>query len=397
MNYQYTEDELQNFDKLLLSKIAEDYNLKINKNAEKSNIIEQILKYQKHLSNFNNLPGDVLRLLGLYMNTCDIIHLCRLNKKINNNVCKNRIFSKELGHLRLTAVNERLIGKNILKDINNTDLNYAAKSGYLQQIKYLVSHGFLQGKKSGVNIGKDYKNMIDIAAKKGYIDVLKYLIFEQTYYQPKRVTVVIDRALQSAVGANQLEVVKYLVSEGADVDEGEGEALMLAAGRGHLDMIKYLLSLGVDIHRGDGVALISAAYGGRLNVVKYLVENGADVHADEDGALRFAAKGGHLNVVKYLISQGADMHERDDGALAMASQNGHLDIVKYLISQGADIHAENDHALRLAAKAGRLEVARHLISQGANTDVIDKTTLGRIRFVAPIELYKCLESVESEK
>ena len=46
-------------------------------------------------------------------------------------------------------------------------------------------------------------------------------------------------------------------------------------------------------------ALEMAANNGHLDVVKYLVENGADVRAWDDCALRWAANNGHLEIVKY--------------------------------------------------------------------------------------------------
>jgi len=45
-----------------------------------------------------------------------------------------------------------------------------------------------------------------------------------------------------------------------------------------------------------------AAERGHLEVVKYLIENGANIHAADDYALRWAAYNGHLEIVKYLQS-----------------------------------------------------------------------------------------------
>ena len=41
---------------------------------------------------------------------------------------------------------------------------------------------------------------------------------------------------------------------------------------------------------------------GHLEVVKYLVENGANIHGRDDLAIRWASENGHLEVVKYLES-----------------------------------------------------------------------------------------------
>ena len=49
-----------------------------------------------------------------------------------------------------------------------------------------------------------------------------------------------------------------------------------------------------------------------INVIKMLVENGADIHANNDAALRHAAYRGHLEVVKYLVEKGADIRVIND-------------------------------------------------------------------------------------
>jgi hypothetical protein len=46
-----------------------------------------------------------------------------------------------------------------------------------------------------------------------------------------------------------------------------------------------------------------------LDVVKYLIENGADIHAKNDAALHHAVYRCHLNIVKYLIENGVDINK----------------------------------------------------------------------------------------
>ena len=79
-------------------------------------------------------------------------------------------------------------------------------------------------------------------------------------------------------------------------------------------------------------ALIEASSGGHLDIVKYLVENGADIHAENDYALIWASNYGHLEVVKYLVENGANIHAENDEALRTARWNEDLEVVKYLES-----------------------------------------------------------------
>ena len=133
-----------------------------------------------------------------------------------------------------------------------------------------------------------------------------------------------------------------------------------------VNTVKYLIENGADIHTCDDSALCWFAEYGNLEVVKYLVEQGANIHADNDEALRWAAEDGHLEVVKYLVENGANIHAWDDYALQLSAEYGHLEVVKYLVENGADIHVNNDYALRWYANNGNLEVVKYLIEQGAN-------------------------------
>jgi len=79
-----------------------------------------------------------------------------------------------------------------------------------------------------------------------------------------------------------------------------------------------------------GKSLVKFTGFGHLEIVKYLVEQGADIHAEDDFALSWAAQLGHLDIVKYLVSKGANTHARNDETLRWAELNCHTAIVEYL-------------------------------------------------------------------
>ena len=82
--------------------------------------------------------------------------------------------------------------------------------------------------------------------------------------------------------------------------------------------------------------LIEASKKGDLDKVKHLVKNGADIHTQDDYVLIWSAIYGHLDVVKYLVENGANIHTQDDYALRWSAGYGYLDVVKYLVENGAD-------------------------------------------------------------
>lgn len=183
-----------------------------------------------------------------------------------------------------------------------------------------------------------------------------------------------------------LEVVKYLISKGADIHAKvdnkinslhEGEAtLMLAASSGQLEIVKYLIAQGANVNNQSkyyATALKSAAGTGQLEVVKYLISKGANISI---GILVFAVESGNVELVKYFIAQGVDVNAYIDSlsgksALMFAKK---LEIIKALISAGArvnDADSGGETLLLRIAKYGEschrnIETLEYLISVGAD-------------------------------
>ncbi|MBO4631176.1 MAG: ankyrin repeat domain-containing protein [Lentisphaeria bacterium] len=208
-----------------------------------------------------------------------------------------------------------------------------------------------------------------------------------------------DMALMSAAALGSVETVKYLVSQGADLNaknENGATVLMYAAGYpGNLETVKYLVGKGADVNEkigglfgGTTALMLAARVPGNLETVKYLVGKGADVKARNAlgmTALMYAAgKTGNLETVKYLVSRGADLNEKDElsGKTALmhaAEKPGNLETIKYLVSQGADVNAISSGffgildktVLMWAAVSGDLEAVKYLVGKGADVNAKD--------------------------
>ncbi|WP_082402873.1 ankyrin repeat domain-containing protein [Achromobacter xylosoxidans] len=137
--------------------------------------------------------------------------------------------------------------------------------------------------------------------------------------------------------------------------------------------------------------LMDAVVVENLETVKRLVEQGADIHFLRDCILRWAAGNGQLEVVKFLVEQGADIHADDDLALRWAAEEGHLDIVKFLVEKGADIHARNEEPLERAAEEGYIEVVQFLVERGCPIDIAKEYGTDAVQdFCKAYELRKML-------
>lgn len=196
--------------------------------------------------------------------------------------------------------------------------------------------------------------------------------------------------LEYATMGGVLEVVKFLIENGADPAVYSGEWLSLvelAAMHGRLDTIKYLLTN--DICRKefekDNSAIV-AAYNGFPEVVKYLIEQGKDIDAEQDyhdgdgpiegfTALRAAAQENQVETVKLLCEMGANVNvQGDDTPLYSAASEGHFEVVKVLIDYGADVNNDQSvggTALHVACHNSHVDVVQFLLLHGANPTLLD--------------------------
>jgi ankyrin repeat protein len=247
--------------------------------------------------------------------------------------------------------------------------------------------------------------------------------------------------LRNAAEYGNLEKVKQLIKDGADIHSGNEYALRWAAEGGHSEIVRLLIENGANISRAKetavkynldkvirfleqeeeklkeetiniNVQLRKEAHKGNLEKVKQLIEDGADISFESHAALRFAAQEGHINIVQFLIERAlryaiANNHpkvarlliehkadiayakkaavkcmfhpdkviqflEQEEEKLKEETINinvqlrkeayeGNLEKVKQLIEDGADISFESHAALRFAAQEGHINIVQFLI------------------------------------
>jgi ankyrin repeat protein len=173
------------------------------------------------------------------------------------------------------------------------------------------------------------------------LDVIKYLVeehdFDVTYKSRNGHTI-----LHSAASDDNLELVKYLIGQGADINARTTDGFTVISESvitASLETIKYLVNQGA---RVDSHALNSAVYS-NLETFKFIEsQEGVDISAVNTrghNVLYFAAYGGRLDIVKYLVEK--HNFDVDSNALSSAIGKERIEVVRYFLSKGAKV-SEDD-------------------------------------------------------
>ncbi|CUJ71834.1 ankyrin repeat domain-containing protein [Achromobacter xylosoxidans] len=96
----------------------------------------------------------------------------------------------------------------------------------------------------------------------------------------------LNEKLIDAVELENLDEVKKLLKAGASFHYDDSRAFRCAANcaanNGRLGIFKFFIGRGADIHANDDEALINAASWGNVEMVKFLVEQGAPIEAAKE-------------------------------------------------------------------------------------------------------------------
>jgi len=192
------------------------------------------------------------------------------------------------------------------------------------------------------------------------------------------------KLLYQAAADGDIEQVKNLIAQGADVNASEGHEkwtpwtpLLAAAGRGHAQVVKLLLENGAKVDVGDSMGftpLHHAIFNEDEETLRMLISGGADVNKrpnkGDDPPLFYAVWQFHA-VVKTLIDAGANVNAEGVGGewtpLHHALQWSYADVAKQFIGTGVNIPAFQNAVLE-----GDLAKVRQLVESGTDIDTKDK-------------------------
>jgi ankyrin repeat protein len=270
-------------------------------------------------------------------------------------------------------------------------LQAALESGSLDTAKYLIQkaradiHAPLPRSPYGFALGA--------AAGTPGTAMMKLLLDAGADVNTSAESVYGSTALNVKIRNEELASVKYLVDK-AKADVNKGDALEHAVVCRDVNIAKFLVESGADVNAQStsgtfcsplAAAATNSSY---LPALKFLLETGADPNlslltGNFENALAVACAEAGPETVSALLAAGANPNTpftkgRFGSALATAAYESiDVDVIKALIEAGADINMELEHGdfgCALAAggaghEYGDAEVFPHLVEAGANINM----------------------------
>ncbi|XP_050505152.1 putative ankyrin repeat protein RF_0381 [Diabrotica virgifera virgifera] len=255
----------------------------------------------------------------------------------------------------------------------------ATEMGNLDEVKLSIKGGAI------INaIDPDGRTALHIAAYLKHMKIVKYLLANGADVNA------IDwcnkcSPLNYATFNNDLKMIRLFTKSGADMECSEWNGNMpihTAVEKGYLEIVKYFLENGLDVDitntKSKMTPLHMAACKAYIEIVDYLLLNKANVRLKDDqnrSAIHYGVKGGNAKVVKILLEKGVDINAKDRfewTPLYLACRYGYLEIVHLLLKKGAVCNlqgrSQNDSLLHWACENGLLESVKYFISRGVDVD-----------------------------
>ncbi|KAH8432426.1 uncharacterized protein LDX57_010062 [Aspergillus melleus] len=266
---------------------------------------------------------------------------------------------------------------NIMAGEYGTALQAAAYAGTEESVRLLLQKG------AHVNLeGGQYGTALQAAAFKGHEGVVRQLIEAGADVriqggEPEGWEHSKARSWWNDRMQDTLSAIKQIGPQRRQSGKF-GTALQAAAISGNVEIVRMLVDNGADIRdidRYGQTPLHRAAYHGHEAVVALLLDRGAiPDHQDSNGysSTLFAASFGFKAVLTRLFTAGAELDLQDQSGntvLHHAAMKGHLTIVEQLITHGYDLEQKNSAgktALHVAVEAGKCSMIRFLLDHGSN-------------------------------
>ena len=396
-------------------------------------------------SSVNRLPGTPGELLHAAVRGGDIQQLQRLlasgvDANARDALGNPALFEAAwIGNTELASV---LLGHGADVNARNDDtastaLWYAVQADHVRVVNLLVARGARLDLRYA-----SLQTILHLACARGNPQIVKSLL--AAHADVAATDQAANTALDEAVLNDRLEVLRLLLSAGADVKRvhplnGRGP-VQEACVKGFANLIAPLVDAGADplardryglspldlalAYKNENVirallyqtrsapslesqaesAMQSATFHGQTVIAKLLIDSGFDIRRPTHSGstyLNDAALKGYLTLVQLFLDSGADIESRNATGgtpLHDAALGGNVAVIAFLLDRGARINAIDRDAsvtpLMLAASMGHAKAVETLLEHGADRNLKDRfgrTALDRARETADSRTVELLE------
>lgn len=206
--------------------------------------------------------------------------------------------------------------------------------------------------------------------------------------------------LDLAIVSQQMKVIKLLVEHGVNLNVPHNPAFLSAVRYGKQDVIRYLVTHGAELDKSNqtGSGAYSQAYYGNKGNIPLIQELGLDIKQHGGPVLRQAVSDHDLKTLTYLLDHGVDInHNRPDMVypyqatpLTVAARMGNMNMVKFLVERGADVtiaEKDGDRPYTIAVANKHIEMAEYLKSlEPADFHSAENKKLALKKYKLPMEL-----------
>ncbi|KLI14050.1 ankyrin repeat domain-containing protein [Brachyspira hyodysenteriae] len=246
-------------------------------------------------------------------------------------------------------------------------LYYAVINNNPEMTKILIDKGLDKNR----DYGYEYSTYLtDIAIGNNNLDILKLLVKRGDSK---------ETLIPKAVQENNIEMVKYLLSIGQDIDAQRffdgfwvDSPLKVAAENGYIEMAKFLIDEGANLNSADDYMLY--AYN-NYDITKLLVDNDVfnlNTNTTREEAIKLVKDGKYYEIEKLLLSEDSNNIDGYD-ELMNAISKGDMKALEKLVKDDTDLNKQYDKItpLGLAAARNDKEMVKFLVEKGADINLED--------------------------
>jgi len=216
---------------------------------------------------------------------------------------------------------------------------------------------------------------------KDNIEQLKKIEGENIIYGPT--------LIEKAVKIKDLDMVKFLISNGANIDSNDGMPLSIAISENSNDIAEYLIKHSNNLFYRYHNVLEEAISRKNKYIVELLIEKKFLCNTNYNknrNYLHTAARNNDIDICKVLLKNGLDINQFDkkgNTPIFLVAHSSNYQLFSFLFNNGANLHKKNKNnetLLHISSMAGNTEIVKALIENNIEINAKDNFGMSALNY-----------------